>query len=805
MRHIIVALLALWWCFGFASANELGRGALPLKVDAVKPLSLERDDEIVVEGVVDSKANVVVVLRIDDMQSWSYASRFNGERTVPPGPFRWRIGANGLRTASGRYLDPGALRRMILFLGKGDGIVNISTFEIRAAERLPDGAKGYSLGAREAEIPVGFERIAPGDDRIVGGKVFAVSRPAPDPLVASGVRGIERLRLPWAPGYARVTVWSEDPGEWELLPHPLERRIRVNGIDVLYEGVNPSGWIEGRYLAGSRLEHNAGDDAWSAFGAHRGNARSVDVVVGNDGIVVELAGQGAEALFLSAVLVEPKQGGDARKAVEAARADWYRSRWPIVTTAGGAPKEPIRIISSDPARAVAMMPLRASGAPGTGIRLSLEIGVETNIPRPDIRLGSIARGSATLGGLLWGGQRRLERRHASDTVLALGDNMLVGELERLPLQQGVVRSYELWVEVPETAPSGRYRGEVTIGGDDGTALAVVPIEVDVLEVRLPPVAKSVGFYLDEAPHLTWFAATAADRSRQAMCDLRLMARFGLTGSAPAFATPRERAGLFEADVGRALEVGMSGPWLAYAPAKRLLAGLGIHKSAEMLARIEGEMRAAGQPPPVWSVADEPSNPDNPETGMRTWINAIRERAPSARLAGHLNNPSDRRLAGLFDVAVINAGYGVDGARIADLVRDGREVWLYNTGHHRATAGLWLWRTDARRYVQWHARMPTADPFDPTDGREGDVQMLFPDARVCAAVPTIHRDLLEMAEGVVDQRWLLWLDAQDTPSARALARRLKEELAESWGKVAALSREDLQTMRESIMQLARVTR
>jgi hypothetical protein len=780
------------------SARELGTGHLPVKIDATTPIALGPDEEIRLEGVVEAAGNVVVVLRVDDMQSWSYATRFNGERTLPPGPFSWTVGALGLRTASGRFLDPSALRRVLLFQAKGNGTVRITKFETGPAPRLPAGARGYSLGPREAELPPGFERIAPGDERIKGDKVFAVHRPAPDPLIASGVRGIERLDLPWPEGRARVTLWTEDPGAWELLPHPLQRRIRVNGVDALRESRTPAEWIGERYLAGHAVEHGARDDAWTAYGSRRGGAVSVEVDVGAGGIRVDLAGSGAEALFLAAVLVEPAGQRAARDFVEQARASWYRATWPVAAAASVARPEPARVTLA--AGGGVSTALRGAAAPGTGVRLTLAVTSASTIDRPQVTLTPLALGDAALVGKVWAAQRRLERRRAGDTVLTLGDNMLAGDNARLPLRAGEPRTYELWIQVPETAEPGRYRGSLVFAGE-GAAEHRVAVEIDVLPVRLPPLAKPAGFYLDEAPHLTWFAANAADRLRQAGCDLRLMAELGLAGTAPPLATPRDAAGRFEADMAAAAEANVAAPWLAYAPAKRLLAERGIERSAQAIGRLERELTAAGMKPPVWSVADEPSNPDNLETRLRAWIEAIRAAAPAARLAGHLNTPADRRLLGLFDVALVNDGYGLDAASVAEAAANGREAWLYNTGHMRATAGLWLWATAARRYVQWHARMPTADAFDPTDGREGDVQMLFPQATVCPAVPAIHRDLLEMAEGAVDQRWLIWLEGQKTAAAAALLGRIRTDLAGSWGKASGLGPAGLHGMRESIIELA----
>jgi hypothetical protein len=322
-------------------------------------------------------------------------------------------------------------------------------------------------------------------------------------------------------------------------------------------------------------------------------------------------------------------------------------------------------------------------------------------------------------------------------------------------------------------------------------------------VRLPPVAKPAGYYLDEAPHATWFPGHEDVRTRQIACDLAVMQSLGLTGSAPALSTPTMTAGRFEADTLLARRAGVQAPWLGYTPAKRVLGAHGVQAGASIIARVETDMRAQGEIPPVWSVADEPSNPGHPETQLREWVAALRTAAPLARLGAQLNTPADMRLASLFDVLVVNDGFGLDLATLRSAAAKGRDLWLYNTGHPRLTAGLWLWRSPAQRYIQWHARMPTADPFDPTDGREGDVQMIFPSAQTCPAQPTIHRDLLEMAEGVVDQRWLLWLAAQPGTEGRALAEKIRAAAGENWAP--ARLQADLPHIRESINSLARRSR
>ena len=210
-------------------------------------------------------------------------------------------------------------------------------------------------------------------------------------------------------------------------------------------------------------------------------------------------------------------------------------------------------------------------------------------------------------------------------------------------------------------------------------------------------------------------------------------------------------------------------------------------------------------PPVWSVADEPSNAAAQGLNVRGWVQALRERAPGIKLGAQLNSAADRELAPLFDVAIINQGFGIDAATISTLKSRGPDVWLYNTGAYRATAGLWLWLTDASRYVQWHARMPAADPFDPLDGREADVQIFMPSAEACPVQPNLSRAIFDMADGVTDQRWLLWLDTQHTAEAETLARDLRSKIHGLFSEAAALSGRDLDAIRGSIIDLARKTK
>jgi len=157
------------------------------------------------------------------------------------------------------------------------------------------------------------------------------------------------------------------------------------------------------------------------------------------------------------------------------------------------------------------------------------------------------------------------------------------------------------------------------------------------------------------------------------------------------------------------------------------------------------------------------------------------------------------------VVIINSGFGIDRSTIKRVESSGRQDWLYNTGDSvRVSAGLWLWRTDASRYVQWHGRMPTADPFDPLDGREADFQMLYPTREVCPAQSDINADLLRMAEGVVDQRWLLWLAQRTDPASQNLVRVILGRYSGAWNDVEHLTGADLDALRGRIIDLTGAT-
>ena len=776
---------------------QIGTGSTPLSLVPRGGTDLRSYDEIVIEGVAKTDTQVGLVLRVDDAASSNYPSRFNQERMLPAGPFRYSVGIRGLRASNKRFLDLSDIRKILLFNHGGEGTTEITRFELRRAPTLPAGVAAYAFGAAQASLPPGFKRLDPNSAEIKGLNLRARSRPMPDPLVANGIEGIARVTLKAKPGRYRVSIWSEDPGEWSILPSPLRRSIRVNGTLFLEQNLTAEQWIRDRYLRGKRREHTSADNAWTAFGQYRGNLVSKIVEVKDGNLNVTLDGDRSGSFYLSAIVVEPENSRVGLDFAQDFRRNWYVNNWPVASPklASAPLAHPVRLTRANATR----KPIRVTSAADAAVRISVSVSTDVEVRQPKVTVSAPSRGSVSLPVKIWSGIRKFSRPQGFNTTLSRSDDFLMSDVGSWPIRSDEPRTYELWVTVSPDAAPGVYSGVLSVSGA-GVA-ARVPFEVNVLPLKLPPAPKPAGFYLAAAHHLNYFRRLQLQVDRQAACDLKLMASFGLRGSAPPLRDLNSRTvGLVRSDIQRASNLGVVPGFLAYNPIERLRVQAAHPVAAKTVSRAMRSIRGAGVRPPLWSAADEPSNADRGTDDLKGWVEALRSGTPGIRLGGHLNSPSDRAFAALFDTIIINPGFGVDVNDIAEQVRAGREVWFYNTFKPRLTSGFWLWRTEAERYVQWHARMPTSDPFDPLDGREGDFSMILPDTQLCREQPDIHRDILEMAQGMIDQRWLTWLSNQTSPDARRLSAKLRTLFRGQWQLAAKADLAIVQAIRDEVIDV-----
>ena len=95
-------------------------------------------------------------------------------------------------------------------------------------------------------------------------------------------------------------------------------------------------------------------------------------------------------------------------------------------------------------------------------------------------------------------------------------------------------------------------------------------------MTLAAATQGVGVYMEDPPYDEWFNMPDAGRDRAASCDLNFMVRLGLTSVSPSLVTPDgEHLTRFANQMALVRDAGFTGPVLAYAPMKRLIAGVGI--------------------------------------------------------------------------------------------------------------------------------------------------------------------------------------------------------------------------------------
>lgn len=795
MCTALAALLVLAWPPPvFAVDIDVSTpGLAPLKAYWPRGAALTEDQMLRVKGENLTGTNVILVIRIDDNKSSSYASRLNLEQVIPPGPFNLAVQVAGQKTASGRPLDHTNIRHLALFTGKGTDKLRFDHLEFEEPEQLPAGATGWDLGPDGAALWPGFRKLTPESPELAGAKLRALNRASGDALIRDGIQGIRSIRLPLPDGNWKITLWTRDQGEWEYLPHPLQRRIKAQGKTVWEQLLNAEQWIDQIYLAGRNREAIADGDVWATIGQRRSGEIRFQAEASDGGLSIELAGDKPAATFLAGILAEPiGDGPSVADQVADKRAEWFRDTWrspdskvriargfeiiPVATRSAGAWPEAL----PEP------VPAQIISGKGQWVNLDFLLASPVSSSQPEISVDAGGPEASPFPVQTRFGHWRFQREDGASTLLVARADHLRGDLEHLRLRSGVPRRLNVRIWIPPDTPAGDYVGTLKI--HTGILETSQTFTVRVLAAELPAPDRPIGVYLDAPPHLVWFPEYREARLRQQTCDMELLNELGLTGIAPPMVTPDARGRQeFLGDLQRARDAGFTSPAFAYAPVKRLVRGLGEQKAAETLLEIEGEILARSLTSPIWAIADEPGAPHNHQKNPLELAKTLRGAFPNIRLAGQLNRPRDRKYLEAFDTVLINHGFGADLATVTKLKKRGLETWFYNIPRMRLAAGFFNWRTGAQGYLQWHGRMPTADPFDPTDGREDDFQFLYPAETICADTPDLDGRLLQITEGITDLRWLLWLEheARSDPNAQWVLEILRDRIPTDWESLKAL--------------------
>lgn len=794
-----------------SEASRFESAKLQFSVTKAEAKALTSATDLLITGTNHSDKPSIVVLRLDDREKPGYRDRVNLERVVPPGQFRLSQLLGGLATSGKRPFELNQLQQIIIFAASPDD-VTLNKASLVRHKPLPDGSVGWDLGPKGSALWPGFQPLLPDSKIIKGRSLQALDRgkkmQASEGLTTDGIQGIESLNLPLRSGQWAITLWLRDPGEWEYLPPVYQREISVNGTKVNQLAMSSEQWTEQVYLARQWPEANPGDTSYARFSSGPHARVSFNAVSQDQGIEIAIKGNQPQAGFVSAILAEPLTKGQflmpteltassplaVRDLVEQARQNWWDANWPLKpwqpgfynTTVKPADKPQIQWLSRPPALV----------SPGSWFNVSFRVksGAASHVSLQPMRFGSYSLPTQLrYGHWLW-------RRSALQSTLLVPDDSYLRAGQPRDNQHPAGRLYHLRVKVPARAAAGVYNGEISIAA--GPHQLLLPLTTQVMQSSLPQPSQTIGVYLEEQVQYAWFKDSQALSEQALQCDLKFLKGQGLTSVAPPLPTPKDGQGITQMLSRLALlkQSGFDAPVLAYTPLKRLIAAQDVQYAASQIAALGYKIKANKLAEPIWVSADEPDDPESIKH-LQSSFRYVKAFSPYSKLAGHLNSDDDRRWLSQFDLLLVNHGFGIDKHQIADLP-ERLDVWLYNLDPVRHAAGFYLWQSGAKGLMQWHARMPTADPFNPTDGREADIQFLYPSTQPCPLQPDVNHTLFELTDGIMDLRWLTWLEQQapSNPQAAALLSSLQKRIPDNWQDMVGIPESTLDAWRDEIIQL-----
>jgi len=120
----------------------------------------------------------------------------------------------------------------------------VTRFEDDEEFNLPEAAIGFDFATPDSKQTSGYERVTPNDERVQSdGEMSGLRRPTDKPVVAHGIVGVKKFTTDMPNGIYRVTLITDDLGDWSKIPRPFGNRVRVNDKTVRVLTKDPSDWI----------------------------------------------------------------------------------------------------------------------------------------------------------------------------------------------------------------------------------------------------------------------------------------------------------------------------------------------------------------------------------------------------------------------------------------------------------------------------------------------------------------------------------------------------------------------------------
>ncbi|OED45661.1 hypothetical protein ACH42_04825 [Endozoicomonas sp. (ex Bugula neritina AB1)] len=750
--------------------------------------------ELIVSGKNFSNQQQRLIFRLDNASSNNYRSRVNQEYSIPSGDFTLTIPMTGLRTSGGQTLKQ-PYSQLILFTIDGKSELQLKDVRITAPEALPDNTLALDFGHKDSPVFPGFQSVLDSDPQLTG-KMLTRFRKSGDALIRDGIEGIDSINIPWPNGQWKLSLWAQEQGEWEYIPHYLSRKIFVENNKLIDQKWTVQEWIKEVYLAGTRKEADIDGDLWQLVGERRSGLIQKKIQISDGSLTVNLKGD-RSARFLAALVIEPVNGTFAAQTQDQ-RKERFINQWPVSAPDYSLPKiltlEDISTQVKDDKFGSYLV------AKGTLLNLVFEINSPEDDIKPVLAVTPLRSDKGEeLSAKTRYGHWRYERPHPNAPSLDLTDSYLRADMETLNLSNQRPRRIHIQVDIPVGAQTGNYKGTLQLYSND--KLILKEFLVRVLPVTLPRLDLPVGLYLEPAPYYLWFNALKKQKPLATACDLSLLATYGFTTLAPYLIAPdtEDNQRLFINQLKQLKRFGFDKKILAYQSFRSLILMGDTQSTGLSLFKLNAMMEDEDLPEVYWSIFDEPTPEKFPSIAESATL--LHNPNISFKTAGHLNNPRQQQLSSTADLLIMNHGYGVNDRNIK-LLKKVSNVWLYNMPKPRLAAGAFLWNSEAEGYIQWHGRMPTADPFDPTDGREGDVSYIYPWQGGCPDTISIHSRLLELHEATLDYRWLQWLEqkSQSNKNAKRLLKQLRKELPTDWKEAESMTTQEALEIRRKIINL-----
>ncbi|MDX1738603.1 MAG: hypothetical protein R3261_10220, partial [Alphaproteobacteria bacterium] len=151
------------------------------------------------------------MIKITDQPDAVYADRVNEERWVLPGPFELFVQPAALQTPRSKFLDMSAVIDLEVFSPaklRFDSLQKTRFIEANLSY-------AFDFGPEKSPIFPGFRDLSKSSDLEIEGPIKPFIRKGPDSLIRDGIKGVTRIRIPIENGRWRVSIWTEDTGEWE--------------------------------------------------------------------------------------------------------------------------------------------------------------------------------------------------------------------------------------------------------------------------------------------------------------------------------------------------------------------------------------------------------------------------------------------------------------------------------------------------------------------------------------------------------------------------------------------------------------